>query len=136
MRDDKDTLPLVEEELVVGTQTVTDGRVRVSTHTETIRDFADVELGGNEVEVERVPLGTVVEMVPQVRIEGDVTVVPILEERLVVEKRLVLVEEIRITRRTTFRTERVEADLRRQSASVERIEDDETTEETSNGKSL
>ncbi|XKM43603.1 YsnF/AvaK domain-containing protein (plasmid) [Rhizobium ruizarguesonis] len=94
MHDDKETLPLVEEELVVGTQTVTDGRVRVSTHTETIRDFADVELGGSEVDLERVPFGTVVETVPQVRIEGDVTIVPILEERLVVEKRLVLVEEI------------------------------------------
>ncbi|MDH6273760.1 hypothetical protein M2311_003850 [Rhizobium leguminosarum] len=35
MRDDKETLPLVEEELVVGTETATDGRV--STQTKTIR---------------------------------------------------------------------------------------------------
>ena len=79
------------------------------------------------MDVERVAFGTVVDAVPQVRIEGDVTIVPILEERLVVEKQLVLVEEIRITRRKTFRPERVEADLRKQTASVERINTDEAS---------
>ncbi len=133
MHDDREKLPLVEEQLVVAKDTIFDGRVLVSTHTESVREVAEIELGADEVDVERVAFGAVVDAVPQVRIEGDVTIVPILEERLVVEKRLVLVEEIRITRRKTFRTERVEADLRKQTASVERIKKDEATEETSDG---
>lgn len=47
-----------------------------------------------QVEVTRVPMDIEVAQVPQVRIEGDVTIVPVLEERLVVEKRLFLVELI------------------------------------------
>lgn len=133
MHHAQDNISLAEEQLVIGRQTVSDGVVRVATHTQSIWESAEVELGGDEVDVERVAFGTVVDAAPQVRIEGDVTIVPVLEERLVVEKRLVLVEEIRITRRKTFRTERVEADLRKQTASVERINTDEATEETSNG---
>ncbi|MDM9644801.1 YsnF/AvaK domain-containing protein [Rhizobium sp. S163] len=131
--DDKDTIQLVEEELVLDKQAVSDARILVSTRTHTVRDFADVELGREVVDVERVAFGTVVDVAPKIRIDGDVTIIPILEERLVVEKRLVLVEELRITKRKSFRTERVEADLRKQTASVERIKVDEATEETSNG---
>jgi len=36
---------------------------------------------------------------PQVRHEGEVMVVPVVQERLVTHKELVLVEEIRLTRR-------------------------------------
>jgi stress response protein YsnF len=60
---------------------------------------------------------------PQPRVEGNVTVVPIVEEVLVVEKRLLVKEEVRITLRDT--TERVEVpvQLRRQRAVVERTGD-------------
>jgi uncharacterized protein (TIGR02271 family) len=133
MRADKDTLPIIEEVLAVEKSAVLDGRVAVSTHTKIVKELAEIELGGNDVSVERVPIDTVVEVAPQVRIEGEVTIVPVLEERLVVEKRLVLVEEIRITNRKTIRTERVEADLRKQSAVVERTEAGEENEENSHG---
>jgi uncharacterized protein (TIGR02271 family) len=133
MHDGKETLPLVEEELVVDRKTVSDGRVLVSTHTDTVTDFAEIELREDDIEIERVSFETVVDAVPQVRIEGDVTIIPILEERLLVEKRLVLVEEIRMRRKTTLRTERVEAELRKQTASVERINADEPIKEKSDG---
>ena len=133
MHDGKETLPLVEEELVVDRKTVSDGRVLVSTHTDTVTDFAEIELREDDIEIERVSFETVVGAVPQVRIEGDVTIIPILEERLLVEKRLVLVEEIRMRRKTTLRTERVEAELRKQTASVERINADEPIKEKSDG---
>lgn len=48
------------------------------------------------VHVERVPIGRVVEAAPEVRREGDTMVLPVLEERLVVRKELVLVEEVRV----------------------------------------
>ena len=48
--------------------------------------------------VERVPVDQFVDEAPQVRTEGDVTIIPVLEERYVLEKRLVLVEELHIRR--------------------------------------
>lgn len=132
MHDEKQ-LPLVEEELVVDRKTVSDGRVLVSTHTATVTDFAEICLRDDGVVIERVSLDNVVDAAPQVRIEGDVTIIPMLEERLVVEKRLVLVEEIRIRRTTAIPTERVEAELRKQSVTVERINADKTAQEKSDG---
>ena len=47
------------------------------------------------VDIERVPMGRVVQEVPQVREEGDVTIIPVMQETAFVERRLVLKEEVR-----------------------------------------
>src|SRR5215208_2681897 len=97
-------LSLVEEGLRVTTREDAPVRVRVRTVTETFDEFVRQELLGQRVEVERVHLGRMVDHgapAPQVRIEDNVTILPILEEVLVVEKRLVLKEELRITRHET-----------------------------------
>jgi stress response protein YsnF len=58
----------------------------------------DVPVYSEEAGVERVPVNRLVETEPQTRQEGDVTIIPIIEEVLVVEKRLLLKEEIHIRR--------------------------------------
>ena len=77
-------------------------------------------LARETVDVERIPVGRVVEARPEVRQEGDVTIVPVVEERLVVRKELVLTEEIRLTRRRD--TEAIEQahTVRRERAEVTR----------------
>src|SRR5919199_5690550 len=95
-----DRLELVEEQLKVGKREVERGRVVVRTRVETREEVAETDLRQEEVEVERVPVGRVVEAPPPVREEGGVLIVPVLEERLVVTAELVLVEEIRITKRS------------------------------------
>lgn len=57
---------------------------------------------------------------PQVRIEGDVTIVPVMEEVLVIEKRLMLVEEIHIRRVATREDVSIPVELRKQRATIER----------------
>jgi stress response protein YsnF len=52
--------------------------------------------------------------------EDDVIIVPILEEILLVEKRLVLKREIRITKRRTSETVEIPVSLRKQRVKVER----------------
>lgn len=116
------SLPLVEEEMRVETRRISGGRVRVRTETETEETTAEAELEGETVEVSRVPRGEEVERPPAVRTEGDVTILPVVEEVLVVEKRLVLKEEIHIRRRRTRETVTVPVTLRRQHAIVDRLD--------------
>ena len=64
------------------------------------------------------PIDREVEAAPAVRTAGDTTVVPVLEEVLVVEKRLVLKEEVRIRRITRSDEVETTVPLRRQRAVV------------------
>lgn len=118
-------LPLVEEALRVGKRRVETGRVRVSIATETEERPVRETLRTERAEVERVPVGRELaegEQAPVARREEDGTlVVPVLEEVLVVERRLVLREEIRL--RLVAITETVEqpVTLRRQRVEVERL---------------
>jgi hypothetical protein len=66
-------------------------------------------------------VGRFVEAAEEPRIEGDVTVVPVYEERLVVEKRLFLLEEVHLRRVERAREVEVPVELRRQEAVVERL---------------
>lgn len=120
MREHIDTLPVVEEEVLIEKKHVRDGYVEVKTRTDHVEESYETDLDRQEVHVERVPFNIVVDVAPEVRVEGDLTIVPVLEERLVVEKRLVLVEEIHIRKTTVSETEHVSAVLRKQRVTVDR----------------
>lgn len=113
-------VPLHEEVLSIGKRTVEGDRVRVTTRVLEHQQTAEQDLDSEEVDVVRVPVGRPVDAVPDTRQEGDVLIVPIVEEELVVTKRLVLKEELHIRKRTTRRTERVTATLRAEEAVVTR----------------
>jgi len=114
-------IPLVEEEVRIDKLSVVTGKVRVRTVTDTVEEMARATLEGREVEVVRVPIDREVDAAPAVRTEGDVVIVPVVEEILVVEKRLVLKEELRLQPRKTEETVEVPVTLRKQRAVVERV---------------
>lgn len=117
-------IELVEETARVEKRLVETGRVRVSTRTETTEQVLRETLRADAVGVTRVPIDRVIaegETPPQVRDEDGVTIIPVLEEVLVVEKRLVLKEEVHIRRTTSGEDVEVPIALRRQSAVVERV---------------
>ena len=118
------TIPLLEERASVGVRAIERGRVRVTTRTDTVEETLRRTLRGDAVSVERVPVDRTIaegETLPVPRTEGDVTIVPVLEEVLVVEKRLVLKEELRIRRITSGEDVEVPITRRVQSAVVERL---------------
>ncbi len=127
---ERETLPLVEEELVVGKRQVTSGRVRISTRVETVEEMARTALDSERVEVERVAINREVDAPPPVRTEGDVMIVPVLEEIMVVEKRLVLKEELHIRRQTHTEDVEVPVEVRKQRVEVERISGDDSESQT------
>ena len=89
-------IPLAEELLRVSKRLVETGKVRISLTTETVEEIVRETLRTRRAEVERVPIDRKVTEVPQTRQEGDVMIVPVVEEILVVERRLLLKEEIRL----------------------------------------
>jgi uncharacterized protein (TIGR02271 family) len=113
-------IPLVEERLEVGKRRVESGRVRVRVAVDTREEIVPAELDRDEVEVRRVPRNVAVSELPGVRLEGDTTIIPVVEEQLVVEKRLVLVEEIHVVRRTRTTVEEIPVALRSERAEIER----------------
>ncbi len=116
-----EVIPLVEEELRVDKRTTTTGKVRVRTVVDTVEEVARADLEEERVEVTRVPVGREVQAAPAVRKEGDVTIVPVLEEVLVVETRLVLKEELHIRRHLARENVEVPVTLRKERAVVERL---------------
>lgn len=115
-------LELGEERLAIAKRRVKAGVVRVTTRTEARDEVAEIDLDRYGVEVTRVPVGRVIDVVPVARSEGDVTIVPVFEERSVIVKQLFLVEELHLRHVVERRTARETVRLRRQRASVERFD--------------
>jgi stress response protein YsnF len=111
----------IEEQAVIGKVVREAGGVRVSTRTELVTEMVRDTLTETVVEVERVPVGRFVEASEEPRVEGDVTVVPVYEERLVVERRLFLVEEVHLRRVARTNEVEVPVELRKQTVVVERL---------------
>ena len=117
-------LPLIEETAQIGKRAVETGRVRVGTRTETIEQVLRENLRSDHVGVTRVPVDRTLaagEAAPVVREEGGVTIIPVLEEILVVEKRLVLREEVHVRQTTAGEDVEMPVTLRRQHAVIERV---------------
>ncbi|MCX5961101.1 MAG: YsnF/AvaK domain-containing protein [Cyanobacteria bacterium] len=118
-------IPVVEERLEVSRERVETGRVRISKSVEAREVVVDDPLKRESVRVEHVPINQVVTgAVPQVREEGDVTVIPILEERVVTRTELVLVEEVRIHRDHSEYHDPQRVTLRKEVVVVERFGED------------
>jgi uncharacterized protein (TIGR02271 family) len=117
---DSATLQVLAEELSVSKETVETGRVRVTTRTREREALIDEDLACVRVEIETVPLGQRIDAVPDVRQEGDTTIVPVVEEVLFVERQLVLKEEVRIRRVRTTDHHNETVTLRYQEAEVTR----------------
>jgi uncharacterized protein (TIGR02271 family) len=123
-------VPLAEEVLSVGKRLVETGRVRISTKVE--ERFVQVaeDLVKDEIDVEYVDVDREVDVAPEVRTEGDTLVIPLVEEVLVVERRLVVRQELRLTRRRRVERFEDELPLRRVRAEVERLSGTDTPQET------
>jgi uncharacterized protein (TIGR02271 family) len=113
-------LPLLVEETAISRRRVETAVVRVATVTETRDQVVTEPLAHERIEVEHVPVGRFVGSAPPVREDGDVTIMPVMEEVMVVERRLFLKEEVHVRRvRITGRhTETVQ--LREQDTVVTR----------------
>jgi uncharacterized protein (TIGR02271 family) len=115
-------IELAEEQLRVSKREVERGRVVVRTRVEEREELAEAALRQEDVTVERVPIGRMIEAAPPIREEDGVLIVPVLEERLVVMTELVLKEEIRITKKSRTEIVREPVRLRSERVEIERLQ--------------
>src|SRR5690606_17611697 len=90
---ERESVPLVTEEVEVGKRE-RHTRVQVHKTTETRTERIEVPLHHTMFEVKRIPVDRVLTEPVGTRNEGGTTIIPVMEERVVVSKELVLVEEI------------------------------------------
>jgi uncharacterized protein (TIGR02271 family) len=83
-------LTLLAEELAVGKEAVETGRVRVSKQTHTREVAVNEILLRESAEIETIPIGRQIFEMPAVRHEGETIIVPIVEEVIHTERRLML----------------------------------------------
>ena len=119
--DPNTVIPVIEEQLRISKVWQETGRVQVSkTVTEEAVDYS-VPLNQEEVIMERKPINQYVDTAPAAsRYEGDTLIIPVLKEVLVVEKKLMLVEELHIRKRNTEQIITGSETLRKESVEINR----------------
>jgi uncharacterized protein (TIGR02271 family) len=117
--DDAIRLPLLEERLDVDTRTVDLGEIRVHKTVEETEEVQRSPLSHEVVEVERVRVNRPVSAPEERRQEGDWLIIPIMEEVLVVQKQLMVTEEIRIRKQRVTEEHEVRETVLHERATIE-----------------
>lgn len=120
-RPSDDRIPIAHEELRINKQSVETGRVQVRTRVDERTAWVREELAREDVQVEWVEVNREVDAAPEIRTEGDTLIIPLFEEVLVVEKRLVLRKEIHLIRRSATQPYEAPVQLRRLDADISRV---------------
>jgi uncharacterized protein (TIGR02271 family) len=120
-RRDEVVVPVVEETAEITRRVVDRGAVRVSKIVSEREELIPASLLRDEIEIEHIARDQYLDKPAETRREGDTLIVPVMEEVLVVEKRLILREEIHIRRRTKTVDTEERVTLRKEEI---RIEDD------------
>jgi uncharacterized protein (TIGR02271 family) len=113
-------IPLHVEDISISRREIKKANVEIALITGTREQLIDEELTHVRVEIERFSIDQTVEAVPPIRQEGDITIIPVVEEVVIVERRLVLKEEVRVRRVSTKEQHQETVVLRQQEAVVTR----------------
>lgn len=108
-----------EERVNVGTQEREAGHARLRKYVVTDHETVDVPVEREEVTVERTPINDTNARVDNGTIGEEEVDVTLHEERPVVQKEAVAVEEVGLNKQTVQETQRVEADVRKEQVDVE-----------------
>ena len=112
-------LPIVEERLVPVKRVVDLGELRLHKSVEHVEDVVRQSVTRDDLVIERVPANRPLDAPLEPRIDGDWLVIPIMEEVLVVQKRLMLTEEVRIRKRQLTEEQEVRELVRHERVELE-----------------
>jgi uncharacterized protein (TIGR02271 family) len=115
-----DKINVIEEQIEVNKQVIEKGKVTVSKKVLEEDEKVDITVAREEVQVHKVPVNEYVESVPEIRSEGNTTIIPVIKEVAVVVKKLLLVEEIHVTKTVVETQEEKTVPLRKEEVKIER----------------
>lgn len=113
-------VPVYAEDVSISRRAVPGDTVRVAVVTTEHEHLVDEPVFHEQAEIEHVPVNRPVDAVPAIRRDGDVTIIPVVEEILVTERRLMLKEEIHVRLVRVAGHHREQVTLRQQQAVVTR----------------
>lgn len=119
-------IPVVVEEARVAKREVETGRVRIHKTVHQQEEQVDVPLLRDQVHVERVPVQRYLQRPAEPHYQGRTLVIPVMEEVLVVQKRLLLREEIHVTTVREQVRHQESVMLQREQVTVTRAEPERT----------
>ncbi len=114
-------IPVIQEKLTVEKEVVETAKVHVRTTVTEEEATVNLPIVSEQYEVRRFPVDKVFPTAPSVRYEGDVLIVPVVEEIVVVEKRYKVVEEVHLIKQTTETPFTQQITLQKENVQVERI---------------
>jgi uncharacterized protein (TIGR02271 family) len=119
------TIPIIEEQVRIDKKVVETGKVNLSKVVHEEVERYNVPYTEEEVSVERVTKNEFVEALPPaIRYEDGIMIISVLKEVPVVEKKLMLIEELRVTKTKTERIETQEVSLRKEKVEINRTQPD------------
>jgi len=113
-------IPVVEEEAHIEKRLVERNRTRVTKQVHTEEEIIDTPLRQERVQVERVPVERIIDSPVTSHYDGDTFVIPVMEEVLIIEKKLLLKEEVRVTKYVGETEHQETIALRKEAVTVER----------------
>ena len=125
-------IPRVEEQLVISKRVVETGRVRVVKNLVEQPHLIDETIVYEDYTVERVPINREVFEIGPTRVEGDLTIIPVYEEEVIVSKRLVLREEIHLIKKRREEHHPRTIMLRKQEVKIHRLDAEGRPQPTNN----
>jgi stress response protein YsnF len=115
-------IPVIEEQVVVGTKRVEKASILIEKKIKTEEVSVDVPLTGQSYDIQRIPKNDYLESIPEIWHEGDTTVIPVVKEVMV--KKILLTEEIRITKKIQVTEGTENVSLKKEEVTITRKEND------------
>jgi uncharacterized protein (TIGR02271 family) len=115
-------IPVMEEQLTTERRQVKTGSVKIEKRVIREEKAIDLPVTHELVEVQRVRKNQVIQSIPAVRNIGGSIIIPVVEEELVITKRLVLKEEIHLVKRRVTQRTRRKVPLSKEVARVVRLD--------------
>jgi uncharacterized protein (TIGR02271 family) len=116
---------VLKERALIQKNIVEKAKVHIEKKVHHTEETIHIPVVSEEVEIKKIAVNQYVETVPPVRYEGDTIVIPAIKEILIVEKKLLLVEEVYVTKHTNTTSEEKNVMLREEEIIVERYTADE-----------
>ena len=131
--DGKVVIPLASEGVSITKREVVTGRSQIRLVPDAVEEQLQTTLNAENVEIRRIPVNRHIEpgsRPPEMRTEDGIVIIPVIEEVAVIEKRLVLKEELHIHRHKAATPAEIPVTLRKQRAVVENLKADGTSTST------